>query len=73
MMKISPKEAKKIAQKHNEMPGVTVGIPTLKKENGRYVYTVLYIYAKNGTNAGHIDIDAQTGGVLGGAGKDEAP
>lgn len=64
--KISPEEAQKIAQKYIEEPGASAGTPTLSKTDGKYVYTVPVIL--NGTNVGEIDIDAQTGKNVGGAG-----
>lgn len=65
-IKISPEEAQKIAQKYIEEPGATAGTPTLSKSNGQYVYTVPVI--NNRVNVGEIEIDAQTGENLGGAG-----
>jgi uncharacterized membrane protein YkoI len=64
--KISSSEAKKIAQKYIEEPGATAGTPALCKTGGKYVYVVPVI--DNGKNAGEIDIDAQTGKNVGGAG-----
>ncbi len=63
---ISSEEAKQIAQKYIEEPGATAGTPALNKTDGQYVYTVPVML--NGTNVGEIDIDAQTGKNLGGAG-----
>lgn len=63
---ISSEKAKIIAQKYIEEPGATAGTPILNKTNGQYVYTVPVI--ENGKNVGEIDIDAQTGKNLGGAG-----
>ena len=63
---ISSEEAKKIAQKYIEEPGATAGTPTLNKTDGQYVYTVPVM--ENGKNVGEIDIDAQTGKNVGGAG-----
>ncbi len=63
---ISSNEAKEIAQKYIEEPGATAGTPTLSKTDGKYVYTVPVL--KNGKNVGEIDIDAQTGENMGGAG-----
>ena len=59
-MKISPEEAKKIAQENNEVPGEIAGTPTLSKEAGKYMYIVPF-FTKNGTNTGYIGVDAQTG------------
>ena len=63
---ISAAEAKKIAEKYIEEPGASAGTPTLSKQDGKLVYTVPIIM--NGENVGEIDIDAQTGENLGGAG-----
>ena len=64
--KISAAEAKKIAEKYIEEPGASAGTPKLSKQDGNLVYTVPVIM--NGKNVGEIDIDAQTGENLGGAG-----
>ncbi len=64
--KISPEEAQKIAQKYIEVQRATAGTPKLIKTNGQYYYAVPVI--DNGTNVGEIDIDAQTGKNIGGAG-----
>lgn len=64
---MSPAEAKMLAQKkYIEEPGYTAGTPELSKEDGKYIYTVPII--KKGKKVGFIDIDAQTGESLGGAG-----
>lgn len=63
---ISAAKAKTIAEKYIEEPGASAGTPTLSKQDGKLVYTVPVIL--NGENVGEIDIDAQTGKNLGGAG-----
>ena len=64
-MKISPEEAKKIAQKYIEEPGDTTGTPRLTKTSDGYEYIVPII--NKGTDVGYISIDPQTGKNLGGA------
>ena len=59
-IKISPEEAKKIAQENNEVTGEIAGTPTLSKEASKYMYIVPF-FTKNGTNTGYIGVDAQTG------------
>lgn len=62
----SAEEAKVIAQKYVDEPGVTAGTPVLNTVNGRQIYVVpLY---KNGQAVGEIELDAKTGENLGGAG-----
>jgi uncharacterized membrane protein YkoI len=63
---ISSAEAKKIATKYINQAGATAGTPKLVNQDGKSVYIVPVIY--NGETAGEIDIDAQTGQNLGGAG-----
>jgi len=63
---ISAAEAKKIAGKYINEPGAIAGTPKLSKINGNLVYIVPVIY--NGKIAGEIDIDAQSGKNVGGAG-----
>lgn len=63
---ISAAKAKSIAEKYIEEPGASAGTPTLSKQDGKLVYTVPI--KLNGENVGEIDIDAQTGKNLGGAG-----
>ena len=65
-VKITPTQAKSIAQKSIEQPGATAGTPKLKTINGTKIYIVPVIY--NGKTAGEIWIDAQTGENIGGAG-----
>ena len=63
---ISSSEAQKIASKYIDQTGATPGTPQLVTQDGKKVYIVPVIY--NGQTAGEIDIDAQTGQNLGGAG-----
>ncbi|HML05612.1 MAG TPA: PepSY domain-containing protein [Methanobacterium sp.] len=63
---ISATKAKEIAQKYIDQPGATAGTPELTKMDGKKVYIVPVI--DNGQRVGEIDIDAQTGENLGGAG-----
>jgi uncharacterized membrane protein YkoI len=63
---ISSAEAMKIANTYIEVSNATAGIPSLVNEDNKMVYVVPVI--SNGTNVGEIDIDAQTGANLGGAG-----
>lgn len=63
---ISSAEAMKIANTYIEVSNATAGTPSLVNQNNRMVYIVPVI--DNGTNVGEIDIDAQTGANLGGAG-----
>ena len=63
---ISAAKAKTIAEKYIEEPGASAGTPKLSKQDGKLVYTVPVIY--NGETVGEIEIDAQTGKNLGGAG-----
>ncbi|MGZ7135923.1 MAG: PepSY domain-containing protein, partial [Methanobacterium sp.] len=65
-VKITPAQAKSIAQKSIEQPGATTGTPKLKTVNGTKIYIVPVI--DNGKTAGEIWIDAQTGENIGGAG-----
>lgn len=48
------------------MSNATAGTPSLVKQDNKMVYVVPVI--DNGNNVGEIDIDAQTGANLGGAG-----
>ena len=64
--KISATKAKEIASKYIDSPGATAGTPKLTTEDGKKVYVVPVI--DNGQQVGEIDIDAQTGENLGGAG-----
>ncbi|MGZ7048298.1 MAG: PepSY domain-containing protein [Methanobacterium sp.] len=57
-VKITPEEAKNIAQKYINQSGATAGEPVLKTD-GNKVYIVPIII--NGNPAGEIIIDAQTG------------
>ncbi len=63
---ISSAEAMKIANTYIEVSNATAGTPSLVTQNNKLVYVVPVI--DNGTNVGEIDIDAQTGANLGGAG-----
>ena len=63
---ISASDAKEIAGKYIKQPGAYAGSPTLTKIDGNLVYIVPVIY--NGENVGEIDINAQTGENVGGAG-----
>ena len=65
-VKITPSQAKSIAQKSIEQPSATTGTPKLKIINGTKVYIVPVI--DNGITAGEIWINAQTGENIGGAG-----
>jgi hypothetical protein len=64
--KISPAEAQNIAATYIQVSGATAGTLSLVKQDNKMVYVVPVI--KNGNNVGEIDIDAQTGANLGGAG-----
>lgn len=63
---ISSSEAQKIASKYIDEAGATAGTPQLVNQDGKMVYIVPVIY--NGQSSGEIDIDAETGENLGGAG-----
>ena len=63
---ISQAEAQKIAAKYIEQAGATPGTPDLVSQDGKKVYIVPVIL--NNTIMGEIDIDAQDGSNLGGAG-----
>ena len=63
---ISPAEAQQIAAKYIEQAGATPGSPNLVSQNGKKVYIVPVML--NNTNVGEIDINAQDGSNLGGAG-----
>lgn len=64
--RISSAEAKKIAASYIKVYGATAGNPKLIKQDGKLLYVVPVVI--NGKTAGEIDIDAQTGQNLGGAG-----
>ncbi len=64
--KISSEEAKKIATKYIDSAGATAGTPKLVKQDNKLVYIVPVM--DNGQAVGEIDIDAETGANLGGAG-----
>ena len=64
--KISSAEAMKIANSYIQVSTAKAGTPTLITQDNKLVYIVPVI--DNGTNVGEIDIDAQTGANLGGAG-----
>ena len=63
---ISSAEAQSIAQTYIIQPNAKAGTPILKEIDGEQIYTVPVIL--NGNNVGEIDIDAQTGKNVGGAG-----
>lgn len=63
---ISSSEAQKKASEYINQTGAYAGTPKLVNQDGTMVYIVPVIY--NGQTAGEIDIDAQTGRNLGGAG-----
>lgn len=63
---ISSSEAQKKASEYINQSGAYAGTPNLVNQDGKMVYIVPVIY--NGQTAGEIDIDAQTGSNLGGAG-----
>ncbi len=63
---ISASDAQSIAQTYIIQPNAQAGTPILKEINGEQIYTVPVIL--NGSNVGEIDIDAQTGKNVGGAG-----
>jgi uncharacterized membrane protein YkoI len=63
---ISSAKAMKIANSYIEVSNATAGTPSLVKQDNKLVYIVPVI--DNGSNVGEIDIDAQTGANLGGAG-----
>jgi uncharacterized membrane protein YkoI len=63
---ITSTEAQKIASKYIAVAGAIAGTPTLTNQDNKLVYIVPII--DNGKNVGEIDIDAQTGENLGGAG-----
>ncbi|MGZ7066750.1 MAG: PepSY domain-containing protein, partial [Methanobacterium sp.] len=63
---ISATEAQQIAQNYIKAPGAKVGTPKLVPMNGNEVYVVPVI--DNGQTVGEIDIEAQTGKNVGGAG-----
>jgi uncharacterized protein YxeA len=63
---ISLAEARNIAATYIQVSGAVAGMPTLVYQSNKLVYIVPVM--ENGTNVGEIDIDAQTGHNLGGAG-----
>ncbi len=63
---ITSAKAQSIAQTYIIQPNVQAGTPILKEINGEQIYTVPVNL--NGNNVGEIDIDAQTGKNVGGAG-----
>ena len=63
---ISKTEARNIAANYIQVSGAVAGIPTLVYQSNKLVYIVPVM--ENGTNVGEIDIDAQTGHNVGGAG-----
>lgn len=64
--KISEDEAKSIAKKHVEESDATVGDVKTVNINGKETKIVSIV--SNGKNVGEIDIDPETGKVVGGAG-----
>ncbi len=63
---ISAADAQSIAKQYILQPGAQAGTPDLKEINGEKIYIVPVII--DGKNVGEIDIDAQTGKNVGGAG-----
>jgi len=63
---ISARKAQEIAQKYIEEPEAKAGTPKLSSVDNRAVYIVPVIL--NGEQVGEIEIDAETGENLGGAG-----
>ena len=63
---ISPAEAQEIAAQYIEQAGATPGTPNIISQDGKKVYIVPVVL--NNINVGEIDIDAQDGSNLGGAG-----
>lgn len=63
---ISAAKAQKIAQKYIQVSGAVAGTPKLTKIKGHTIYIVPVI--DNGKTVGEIDIDAQSGENVGGAG-----
>ena len=63
---ISAAEAQKIASTYIQVSNATAGTPELVNQTGTLLYIVPVVI--NGSNVGEIDIDAQTGKNLGGAG-----
>jgi uncharacterized membrane protein YkoI len=63
---ISPAKAQEIAAQYIEQAGATPGTPDLISQDGKKVYVVPVML--NNINVGEIDIDAQDGSNLGGAG-----
>lgn len=63
---ISALKAQEIAQKYIEEPGAKAGTPKMINVNGKKVYNVPVML--NGEQVGEIELDAQTGKNLGGAG-----
>ena len=63
---ISPAKAQEIAAQYIEQAGATPGTPDLITQDGKKVYVVPVML--NNANVGEIDIDAQDGSNLGGAG-----
>jgi len=63
---ITATQAQQLANKYIEQTGATAGTPQLTTSNGKEIYVVPIIY--NGNTVGQIEIDANTGQNLGGAG-----
>ncbi len=63
---ISPAKAQEIAAQYIEQAGAIPGTPDLITQDGKKVYVVPVML--NNINVGEIDIDAQDGSNLGGAG-----
>jgi uncharacterized membrane protein YkoI len=65
-VKITAAEAKALAQKSIEQPGAQAGTPKLVTLNNTLTYVVPIIL--NNQQVGEIEIDPQTGKIIGGAG-----
>ena len=63
---ITPAQAQNIADSYILVSNATAGTPKLVNQSGTLVYIVPVVI--KGSNVGEIDIDAQTGKNLGGAG-----
>jgi len=65
-MKISPEEAKSIAQKNIQEPGAVAGTPKIETIDNKQVYVVPVL--KDGKEVGGFFIDPQTGKIIEGWG-----
>ena len=63
---VSAEKAREIAQTYIKEPGVKTGTPKLSTSQSKTIYIVPIM--NNGQQVGEIEIDAQTGENLGGAG-----